>query len=86
MVVSLVGEGCLCWNDERADPDPTSRPNFFSCRLRAYSFVLRMKEDAMLYAILCYNSEDVVTSWSKEEDDAVMAKLAVVETKLLPML
>jgi hypothetical protein len=36
----------------------------------------------MLYAILCYNSEDVVTSWSKEEDDAVMAKLAVVEKKL----
>ena len=36
----------------------------------------------MLYAILCYNSEDVVMSWSKEEDDAVMAKLAVVEKKL----
>ena len=36
----------------------------------------------MLYAILCYNVEDVVTSWSKEEDDAVMAKLAVVEKKL----
>jgi hypothetical protein len=36
----------------------------------------------MLYAILCYNIEDVVTSWSKDEDDAVMAKLAVVEQKL----
>jgi hypothetical protein len=36
----------------------------------------------MLYAILCYNSEDVVTSWSREEDDAVMAKLAVVEQRL----
>src|SRR5688500_20156332 len=36
----------------------------------------------MLYAILCYDSEDVVGSWSKEEDDAVMAKLAVVEQKL----
>ena len=36
----------------------------------------------MLYAILCYNSEDVVGSWSKEEDDAVMAKLAVVQQKL----
>jgi hypothetical protein len=36
----------------------------------------------MLYAILCYHSEDVVGSWSKEEDDAVMAKLAVVEEKL----
>ena len=29
----------------------------------------------MLYAILCYNSEDVVGSWTKEEDDAVMARL-----------
>lgn len=36
----------------------------------------------MLYAILCYDSEDVVGSWSKEEDDAVMAKLAVVQQKL----
>ena len=37
----------------------------------------------MLYAILCYNSEDVVCSWTKEEDDAVMAKLDVVHQKLL---
>ena len=36
----------------------------------------------MLYAILCYASEDVVTGWSKEEDDAVMAKIAVVQDKL----
>jgi hypothetical protein len=36
----------------------------------------------MLYAILCYNSEDVVGSWSKEEDDAVMEKLIVVTQKL----
>jgi hypothetical protein len=36
----------------------------------------------MLYAILCYDSEDVVGSWTKEEDDAVMAKLAVVQGKL----
>src|SRR5688500_15803573 len=36
----------------------------------------------MLYAILCYNDEDVVYSWSKEEDDAVMAKLDVVHQKL----
>jgi hypothetical protein len=36
----------------------------------------------MLYAILCYDSEDVVGSWTKDEDDAVMAKLAVVEQKL----
>lgn len=36
----------------------------------------------MLYAILCYNSEDVVCAWSKEQDDEVMARLAVVTDKL----
>ncbi|MGL4287099.1 MAG: YciI family protein [Phreatobacter sp.] len=36
----------------------------------------------MLYAILCYNDEDVVGSWTKDEDDAVMAKLSVVHEKL----
>ena len=36
----------------------------------------------MLYAILCYNSEDVVGSWTKEEDDACMARLGKVEEKL----
>jgi hypothetical protein len=36
----------------------------------------------MLYAILCYHSEDVVCSWTKEEDDAVLARLAVVQEKL----
>jgi len=36
----------------------------------------------MLYAILCYHSEDVVGSWSKAEDDAVMAKLLTVQAKL----
>jgi hypothetical protein len=36
----------------------------------------------MLYAILCYNEEDVVWSWSKEEDAAVMARLARVQEGL----
>ena len=36
----------------------------------------------MLYAILCYNNEDVVCAWSKEQDDEVMARLAVVTDKL----
>ena len=36
----------------------------------------------MLYAILCYNSEDVVGAWTKEEDDEVMERLAVVQEKL----
>ncbi|TIU91038.1 MAG: YciI family protein [Mesorhizobium sp.] len=35
----------------------------------------------MLYAILCYASEDVVCSWSKEQDDAVMEKLLGVQEK-----
>lgn len=37
----------------------------------------------MLYAILCYHSEEVVCAWSREEDDAVMAKLAVVQQDLV---
>ena len=36
----------------------------------------------MLYALLCYNAEDVVFSWSQEEDDAVMARLNVVHERL----
>jgi len=33
----------------------------------------------MLYAVLCYNDENAVATWTKEEDDAVMARLAKVE-------
>lgn len=36
----------------------------------------------MLYAVLCYNSEDAVGSWTPEEDGAVMAALGEVEAKL----
>ncbi len=36
----------------------------------------------MLYAILCYNSEDAVGSWSKEYHDETMAKLMAVQDKL----
>ena len=36
----------------------------------------------MLYAILCYHDEDTVGSWSKEQDAAVMKKLAVVQENL----
>jgi hypothetical protein len=35
----------------------------------------------MLYALLCYNSEDAVFAWTKEEDEAVMGRLAVVHEK-----
>jgi hypothetical protein len=36
----------------------------------------------MLYAILCYHDEDFVGSWTKEQDEAVMQKLSVVQEKL----
>jgi hypothetical protein len=36
----------------------------------------------MQYAILCYHDEKVTCAWSKEEDDAVMAKLGIVMEKL----
>ena len=36
----------------------------------------------MLYALLCYNDEDMVFSWTKAEDDAVMARLGVVHERL----
>lgn len=35
----------------------------------------------MLYAVLCYNDEATVFSWTKAEDDAVMARLDVVHQK-----
>jgi hypothetical protein len=34
-----------------------------------------------MYAILCYNDEAAVFSWTKEEDDAVMGRLDVVHQK-----
>ena len=36
----------------------------------------------MIYTILCYNDEDAVWSWSKEEDAAVMARLTAVQDRL----
>jgi hypothetical protein len=36
----------------------------------------------MRYAMLCYNNEEAVFAWSKEQNDAVMGKLAAVEDKL----
>ncbi|HVW27805.1 MAG TPA: YciI family protein [Polyangiaceae bacterium] len=35
----------------------------------------------MLFAILCYDSEQVVSSWSKEEDDRAMTKLGAVQAE-----
>jgi hypothetical protein len=36
----------------------------------------------MLYAILCYDSEEVVHAWSKEKDAEVMQRLGAVTSKL----
>ena len=36
----------------------------------------------MMYALLCYNREDIVYSWSQAEDDAVMARLDEVHQGL----
>jgi len=36
----------------------------------------------MLYAILCYNSEEAIGAWSKQHHDETMARLMVVHDKL----
>jgi hypothetical protein len=36
----------------------------------------------MLYAVLCYHSEDEVFSWSKQQEEAVMGKLIAVQEKM----
>ena len=36
----------------------------------------------MLYAILCYDSEDVVSAWPREKDAQVMRDLGAVQEKL----
>ena len=36
----------------------------------------------MLYAILCYNDESNAWSWTKDEEDACMARLGVVQNRL----
>jgi hypothetical protein len=72
-------------NDERETPIQTAGPKIFEpvCRESTYSFVFKEDGRRMLYALLCYNSEEVVASWTKQEDQAVMAKLAVVNDRLI---
>jgi hypothetical protein len=41
-----------------------------------------IRSASVLYAILCYNSEEAVYSWPKEQDDAVMGRLGEVQQKL----
>ena len=38
--------------------------------------------EPMLYALLCYNSEETVFSWSKEEETKVMDRLGVLRERL----
>ncbi len=35
----------------------------------------------MLYAVLCYNNEEMVCGWTKAQDDAVMVALTTVHDK-----
>lgn len=37
----------------------------------------------MKYALLCYNAEEVIGSWSQHEDESVMAKLGVINDRLI---
>jgi hypothetical protein len=43
---------------------------------------LALTEDAMLYGVFCYHDEALVNSWSKAEDDAVIAKRRAVTEKV----
>ena len=36
----------------------------------------------MLYAVLCYHSEDEVFSWSKQQEEAVMTKLIAAQESM----
>jgi hypothetical protein len=61
---------------------------FFSAVMSGRGIVDRLQNKRsekvlpMLYAILCYHDEDFVGSWSKDQDEAVMKKLAVVQEGL----
>ena len=37
----------------------------------------------MLYTLLCYHDEDVVWSWTQEQDEAVMSKIHVIRERLV---
>jgi hypothetical protein len=38
--------------------------------------------NTMLYAILCYHSEEIVGRWTQEQDDAVLSRIKAVRMKL----
>src|SRR3954467_13119038 len=68
--------------EQRRTPLPTPQP----VRARSERPLIieghELSEGTVLYAILCYNSEEMVTSWSQEQDDAVMARLNVVHERI----
>jgi len=42
---------------------------------------MRKGAPEMMYAVLCYNNEEMVCGWSREKDDAVMAALSKAHDK-----
>jgi hypothetical protein len=66
-------------------PGAISSTNIFA-RLSGRGILVRpwveRSSTSMLYAILCYHDEDFVGSWSRDQDAAVMSKLAVVQDRL----
>jgi hypothetical protein len=85
-----VGEPqAQCLETPTPDPSPRkgegSKPNYIPIAVgsgHTHSSSNRTGTLAMLYAILCYHDEDAVGSWTKEQDAAVIKKLAVVQDKL----
>ncbi len=59
--------------------------SFFFPPLSAPSMLARRVgkgETPVLYAVLCYDREDVVGAWTQAEDEAVMVRLGEVQKKL----
>src|SRR6185369_13484207 len=66
-------------------PRVTPRPSFFAASVGPghTGASLGRQEIRMLYAILCYNTENTVFSWSKEQEQKVMDDLRAVQDKHL---
>jgi hypothetical protein len=65
-------------------PAPTVQNNSAALSVPGHLNRLSAKQGPfpMLYAILCYHDEDLVGSWTREQDAGVMKKLAFVQDKL----
>src|SRR5215470_6455073 len=85
----FLGTGCFAPPVTAGRTSRTDRSALASmphpCRYWPCSFVLKGSSGRanMQYAILCYHDERVTSAWSKEHDDAVIAKLGVVREKLV---